>query len=688
MNKNDVEVFNVVSKDIRKGELYLGHVPFVWRYSIVSYKADCTIAVPFTIFEKAIGKILQIDGLSTKDKLGEILGLNITDNPEKLMFKDEAEDQILDNSLQEMHDCGMIDIRIYSGGSYYVLTDKGKEFMHIGKKLETHQAKHFDVYFDMTLKQNEGANKVFSNVGGNFIDHLVIPMFNSAEYLKSFLATQYPEVYDPEAGNSFDNLSIESASNYELPLNAAFLYNPENEFLRMELIAKGGKLTNLTDILEKNHNSYRGLVSKFFSNSTNAFKFESIHDAEYIDEEKFWTDICTYIAPENDILYFSIDELSQLQVDAIEQLKERNPFVHVFVSCRITEIMNSRFFYYEGVYIWKNIIDLKKPFCQCNHGPAFEYRLLEIPCMDRVCGKVVVAPIKDYSFDANALTERYTHIFVPPILDMMSSKLERSFALCKEDLEVLEYIDYDIKLFEPYITDGTQLRKLENIRKRRDRSLATLKQLHDLELHKKFWAIEKDVHIEKINRLFNLHVLKEKIEKLKNEMVGTSGYSLTNKDYMKMKESIDKREHFIREKLMARTFVIDTNIFLDEPRILSKIKGNDYIVLPLKVLDELDKFKIKEDEQKGENARIALKEINELSKKKDSKLKMERFSPRLLPEELSPRNPDNMFLSIGIAHKEDNPFIVTSDNGMQSKARALGIPVYSLADLLADTKNK
>ena len=64
---------------------------------------------------------------------------------------------------------------------------------------------------------------------------------------------------------------------------------------------------------------------------------------------------------------------------------------------------------------------------------------------------------------------------------------------------------------------------------------------------------------------------------------------------------------------MKRTYVIDTNVFLTNANSIYEFNNND-IVIPLKVLDEIDKHKKRQDGV-GLNARTTIRTLDELRSK-------------------------------------------------------------------------
>ena len=127
-------------------------------------------------------------------------------------------------------------------------------------------------------------------------------------------------------------------------------------------------------------------------------------------------------------------------------------------------------------------------------------------------------------------------------------------------------------------------------------------------------------------------------------------------------------------------YVIDTNVFVNCPDIISKIDSQYPVILSAKVIDELDKLKIKLDEAGKINVQKALKSINLNMDKKD--VRMELADVSLLPDDFNKKSPDNMILTVALKFKDDNPILLTSDNGLQVKAKGLGITTISLKTFL------
>ena len=144
--------------------------------------------------------------------------------------------------------------------------------------------------------------------------------------------------------------------------------------------------------------------------------------------------------------------------------------------------------------------------------------------------------------------------------------------------------------------------------------------------------------------------------------------------------SIFERKKKEIEKLKRNYYVIDTNVFVDCPNIISKIDNNNMVVLSAKVIDELDKLKVTLNDSKKKNVESALRMIN-LSMEQEN-VSMTLSNPDLLPSDFNKKAPDNNILSVAIKFKLENPILLTQDNGLQIKAKGLGITTISLKEFL------
>jgi len=136
---------------------------------------------------------------------------------------------------------------------------------------------------------------------------------------------------------------------------------------------------------------------------------------------------------------------------------------------------------------------------------------------------------------------------------------------------------------------------------------------------------------------------------------------------------------------MKKTFVIDTNVLLHDPHAIFSFEDND-IIIPIVVIEELDKFKKGIDEI-GRNARQVSRILDELRHKgKLSQgveldgggslcVELNHQSADRLPTELVADKADNRILAtaLNLMHDKRPVVLVTKDTNLRIKADALGL---------------
>lgn len=128
-------------------------------------------------------------------------------------------------------------------------------------------------------------------------------------------------------------------------------------------------------------------------------------------------------------------------------------------------------------------------------------------------------------------------------------------------------------------------------------------------------------------------------------------------------------------------YIIDTNIFIDEPFILKQFSENDIVKLSKTVVSEVSNLANNEDVK--DSAEIALESIEEYQREKN--ISLEDSHLELLSEDLTVNSKnddnDNRVLSIAkyfsIENPEKNVYLITNDKGLTSKAEGEGVSVLS-----------
>ena len=138
--------------------------------------------------------------------------------------------------------------------------------------------------------------------------------------------------------------------------------------------------------------------------------------------------------------------------------------------------------------------------------------------------------------------------------------------------------------------------------------------------------------------------------------------------------------------MTKKIYVLDTSVCLTDAASIKSFKNND-IVLPLKVLEEIDNHKKRQDGV-GLNARNVIRYLDllrakgSLSKgvridKGKGILSVKPFDNSLLPRSLDASMPDNQIIGTALAEKESNPkrkvIVVSRDINMRVICDSLGL---------------
>ena len=136
---------------------------------------------------------------------------------------------------------------------------------------------------------------------------------------------------------------------------------------------------------------------------------------------------------------------------------------------------------------------------------------------------------------------------------------------------------------------------------------------------------------------------------------------------------------------MKKVYVIDTNVFLTNYESLYSFKNND-IVIPLKVIDEIDNHKKRQDGV-GLNARAIIRILDDLRAKGNlhkgvriakgkGMLSIRTHDKDLLPTHLDLASADNQIIGTAMTEKNRTGrkvILVSQDINMRVKCDALGI---------------
>lgn len=139
--------------------------------------------------------------------------------------------------------------------------------------------------------------------------------------------------------------------------------------------------------------------------------------------------------------------------------------------------------------------------------------------------------------------------------------------------------------------------------------------------------------------------------------------------------------------MAKKTYVLDTSVYLTDSNCINSFGNND-IVIPLKVLEEIDKHKKRQDSV-GSQARSIIRNLDclrdkgSLSKgvrieKGMGVVRVSSYNPLCLPDDLDLEDSDNQIIATALSEQETAPksrkvVVVSRDINMRVKCDALGL---------------
>ena len=148
---------------------------------------------------------------------------------------------------------------------------------------------------------------------------------------------------------------------------------------------------------------------------------------------------------------------------------------------------------------------------------------------------------------------------------------------------------------------------------------------------------------------------------------------------------------------MIKTFVLDTNVLIQDPHALLSFEDNT-VILPLAVLEELDSLK-NADGERGRNARQAIRTLETLRLSGDlaqgielpegGHLRLEVNHAEVeLPSGMNPHSADSRVLKVckGLTDRGIHVVLVTMDIVVRIKAQMMGIPAEDFTTDQAEEK--
>lgn len=734
ISKTDIEIYSEIFQEKSTTEKYLGYVSFDWVYSSVKYIADCTLAIPFDLFDKVIVGILSVDEVLSIEQIGEILGMNLTHNAEQQQYKDEAEYDILRIALDNLKDYNMIEIGDTSYSSCR-LTKDGKLFAAKGYKFKVEENKPFKLFFDHTSNNHQGAKKALETLKGKQVQLVDEFDFLEEALLQVIAEIQVPEIHNPKLGNSFINPRIDNKNSvsFILKIAVALLFDVESKHTRFIAFDPSSKKTNqyFTDFLNLNKqdilnlyeqgteegilietkSSYlQGLIqdkmkiqSLLSSNPQDAMLVSkaSNTNSEFIDQEYFWLNLKDFISKDTEEIFILVPEATELSILKIKQLAEEKetPFLFVVFQQSAEEAVNNKI---KQLYEFSSNSDNQLFVAAYTEVNSFECLLkgkrgitqLDESYLDFVNEEVHFSKIfyRNQQTTLNELPPQYSEIkksFANDYLKIIEDAVDE---ICEVEIEddtinksfILEQNSIAAKAnaFLNTKIDLDAKASLDRLNTTIKKHITGIKNRHKLFLAEKLLQLSNSFEANTSDKLEDVVQFENNLKEIEAECF--DDYKDIKSAINVFKEKVQSEIKRVKDEVLAKTYIIDTNVFIKDPDIISKIDAKHYVALSLSVIEELDKLKTIADTKS--NASKAIVNINTALKKssntKFSRVRKARADLTLLPDELQKKTADNLLLSLGLVYKKQNPTLLTLDRNFQSKAMMLDIPLVTMYELL------
>lgn len=133
-----------------------------------------------------------------------------------------------------------------------------------------------------------------------------------------------------------------------------------------------------------------------------------------------------------------------------------------------------------------------------------------------------------------------------------------------------------------------------------------------------------------------------------------------------------------------RAIVLDTNVLMNEPGFLDKMRSSDKAVISRAVIEELDGLKKpppEADTAKQDRAALAAREATRRLKAATDQIHFEGSRREQCAADL-PATRDNEILAVAVHHALSNAVLITSDNNLRLTASSIGVPSQTPSEYL------
>lgn len=252
----EIKLLDAVNSEKLLIERIIGFTDFEWKYLVSTYSGEVSQPIPFTTFDEVICDILLEGKELSKKEIGEILGLDVENDP--------ASNDLLSEAIKLLKEPGKDGQMIDGDDSVMWLTDIGKEYAKNGVKYSTFK-KEFKIYWDIIGNKHDTAKESLSKI--NSVKIPIENEINPSENIDNFkkvVELQAPEVHYPEKGFNLLNYNHIKTEGYFAKVWVCFLENFKDNTTRVIVYDETQNKTcpHLSEILNKKDDIKDELIEK------------------------------------------------------------------------------------------------------------------------------------------------------------------------------------------------------------------------------------------------------------------------------------------------------------------------------------------------------------------------------------------------------------------------------------------
>ena len=632
-----------------KNIIKLGSINLNWHFAKCEFLCDFTITENLSAFERIVCGILnRNDDEMSEIELASLLGLNAIDDPDSGRFRDEAEWSIFQHYTKKMENIYNL---IKNDDSILVLTENGKKSLE-SKEKKRHKQQKETLYLD-EFSDCKNSKALFDTLAKQQIDFDDSSKWNpdNASTISPIICSRVDANW---ALNSYEkNTPIEY---YVASIPFDVFYNFETYEVFVESTNK-----HINKILQEDKSIYNQLLDLFFKSQHKSVILKQPYQTEaeekcqsstsetpfnILNESYFFEQLPSIVKAQNIIfLYFSFLELTS----DIKQKLLTVPNIYI-----LAEFVSGD--YEEGCQTEGNIIFRK----------VDNPRILDFCVADSVFFKkemyVVNYNNSSYMLPMLFMCDSQKYIlksllepFAEPIVDLSILKCKTS--LNQNDASNKEFL----KLLKKVRTDRALAFWLE--------SPECKTQEFDKILNSGFekW---KDGFVKKLEDyiVFNRSIDKETFSQFCKDadIVYGALSKEKDKDIQECLNKLGRRLVVPTPKKKQKVYILDTNVFIDQPKILKEVfdSSQNKVRIPRAVEQELDGLTHRDET--SENARTALVSLRQYAVERPQFFRIEDdLKLDLLPIGFDRDKKDNHLLALAIelaGKQEHNRIVIVSQD--------------------------